>query len=76
MYKKGYQEFQTPYSSVTTKIKGVAPTNLPGLDLYGGMFVWDTADLVIPPEVCIYSTVVYRSMCILITYLIEAAPHL
>lgn len=51
-YKKGYQEFQEPYSSVTTKVKGVSLTNLSQqLALYGGVHVWDSADFVIPPEV-------------------------
>lgn len=52
VYKKGYQEFQEPYSSVTTKVKGVSLTNLSQqLALYGGVHVWDSADFVIPPEV-------------------------
>ncbi|XP_032239188.2 P2X purinoceptor 4 isoform X2 [Nematostella vectensis] len=52
VYKKGYQEFESPYSSVTTKLKGVALTNLTGANLsyYGREFLWDSADLVIPPE--------------------------
>ena len=55
VYKKGYQEFQKPYSSVTTKVKGVSLTNLTNssnpLPLYGGVHVWDSSDFVIPPEV-------------------------
>ena len=56
MYNKGYQETEEPYSSVTTKLKGVGITNLTGvngsaLPLYGDHFVWDSADYVVPPEV-------------------------
>ncbi|XP_068749787.1 P2X purinoceptor 4-like isoform X2 [Montipora capricornis] len=51
VYKKGYQEFQEPFSSVTTKVKGVSLTNLSQqLALYGGVHVWDSSDYVIPPE--------------------------
>ncbi|XP_015780577.1 PREDICTED: P2X purinoceptor 4-like [Acropora digitifera] len=51
VYKKGYQEFQEPYSSVTTKVKGVSLTNLSQqLALYGGVHLWDSSDFVIPPE--------------------------
>ncbi|KAJ7387280.1 extracellularly ATP-gated cation channel [Desmophyllum pertusum] len=54
VYKKGYQEFQKPYSSVTTKVKGVSLTNLTNssqeLPLYGGVRVWDSSDFVVPPE--------------------------
>jgi len=54
VYKKGYQEFQKPYSSVTTKVKGVSLTNLTNssqeLPLYGGVHVWDSSDFVVPPE--------------------------
>ncbi|EDO41363.1 predicted protein [Nematostella vectensis] len=53
IYKKGYQEVEKPYSSVTTKLKGTSFTNLTGNEsfpLYGGPFVWDQADYVIPPE--------------------------
>ena len=55
VYEKGYQEFQKPYSSVTTKVKGLSLTNLTNnsnpLALYGGVHVWDSSDFVIPPEV-------------------------
>ncbi|XP_031551512.1 P2X purinoceptor 4-like [Actinia tenebrosa] len=55
IYKKGYQETEKPYSSVTTKVKGVSFTNLTlksgkQFPLYGGPHVWDDADYVIPPE--------------------------
>ncbi|XP_078361024.1 P2X purinoceptor 4-like isoform X1 [Oculina patagonica] len=54
VYKKGYQEFQKPYSSVTTKVKGLSLTNLTNssneLPLYGGVHVWDSSDFVVPPE--------------------------
>ncbi|XP_058963911.2 P2X purinoceptor 4-like isoform X1 [Pocillopora verrucosa] len=54
VYKKGYQESQKPYSSVTTKVKGLSFTNLTNksmeLFLYGGFHVWDSSDFVIPPE--------------------------
>ena len=55
IYKKGYQEKEKPYSSVTTKLKGVSFTNLTlksgSFPYYGGPFVWDEADYVVPPEV-------------------------
>ena len=55
IYEKGYQEFEKPYSSVTTKVKGLSLTNLTNssnpLALYGGVHVWDSSDFVIPPEV-------------------------
>ena len=57
VYEKGYQEFQKPYSSVTTKVKGLSLTNLTNssnpLPLYGGVHVWDSSDFVIPPEVIV-----------------------
>lgn len=57
VYEKGYQEFQKPYSSVTTKVKGLSLTNLTNssnpLAMYGGVHVWDSSDFVIPPEVII-----------------------
>lgn len=57
VYKKGYQDFQKPYSSVTTKVKGLSLTNLTNssnpLALYGGVHVWDSSDFVVPPEVYI-----------------------
>ena len=59
VYKKGYQEFQEPYSSVTTKVKGLSLTNLtrsgPEFPLYGGVHVWDSSDVVVPPEVQTFS---------------------
>ena len=56
IYEKGYQDTQKPYSSVTTKVKGVSSTNLtPELNdsfpLYNGIHVWDSADYIVPPEV-------------------------
>ena len=63
VYKKGYQDFQKPYSSVTTKVKGLSLTNLTNssnpLALYGGVHVWDSSDFVVPPEV--YIPVVIRT---------------
>lgn len=54
MYKKGYQEFDIAQSNVVAKVKGVASTknrsDLP--DHYRR--IWDTADYVIPPQVCIH----------------------
>ncbi|KAK3710786.1 hypothetical protein QZH41_014009, partial [Actinostola sp. cb2023] len=55
IYKKGYQEKQKPYSSVTTKLKGVSFTNLTlkkhgSFPFYSGPHVWDEADYVVPPE--------------------------
>lgn len=56
IYEKGYQETQTPYSAVTTKVKGTSWTNLTSalkhsnFSLYDGMFVWDSSDYIVPPE--------------------------
>lgn len=71
VYKKGYQEFQKPYSSVTTKVKGLSLTNLTNsskpLALYGGVHVWDSSDFVIPPEVLKY-VVVLLAICLVVSY--------
>ncbi len=51
VFKKGYQDFEDVQSAVTTKVKGVAFTNMtddPGI----GTRVWDVADYIIPPQVC------------------------
>lgn len=57
IYKKGYQDKEKPYSSVTTKLKGVSFTNLTlkngSFPYYGGPHVWDEADYVVPPEVSV-----------------------
>ena len=49
VYKKGYQEFDTVKSAVTTKLKGIVFSNSsdPGI----GTRTWDVADYVIPPQV-------------------------
>ncbi|KAG9487733.1 hypothetical protein GDO78_007497 [Eleutherodactylus coqui] len=46
VWEKGYQEFDTVISSVTSKVKGVAATNTSEL----GFRVWDVADYIIPPQ--------------------------
>ncbi|KAL3856150.1 hypothetical protein ACJMK2_010938 [Sinanodonta woodiana] len=48
VYKKGYQEFNDVQGVVTTKLKGVALTNLslPGLRDR----IWDVVDYVVPPQ--------------------------
>ncbi|CAH2295857.1 P2X purinoceptor 4 [Pelobates cultripes] len=46
VWEKGYQEFDTVVSSVTSKVKGVAVTNTSAL----GTRIWDVADYVIPPQ--------------------------
>ncbi|XP_066544813.1 P2X purinoceptor 4b isoform X1 [Amia ocellicauda] len=46
VWQKGYQEFDSIISSVTTKVKGIAVTN----DSHLGFRVWDVADYVIPPQ--------------------------
>uniref|UniRef100_W5MJ33 P2X purinoceptor n=1 Tax=Lepisosteus oculatus TaxID=7918 RepID=W5MJ33_LEPOC len=46
VWKKGYQEFDSIISSVTTKVKGIALTNAS----HQGLRVWDVADYVIPPQ--------------------------
>ncbi|XP_015762405.1 PREDICTED: P2X purinoceptor 4-like [Acropora digitifera] len=53
--KKGYQDTERPYSSVTTKVKGTALTNLTSTSgqsfpLYGGVHLWDSPDYIVPPE--------------------------
>jgi len=40
LWNKNYQEFDPVVSSVTTKVKGVALTKMPGL----GDVVWDVVD--------------------------------
>lgn len=55
IYNKGYQDTETPYSAVTTKVKGVSLTNLThssnhSFPLYGGIHVWDSSDYIVPPE--------------------------
>lgn len=40
LWNKRYQAFDLVVSSVTTKVKGVAPTHLPGF----GDVVWDVVD--------------------------------
>ena len=51
IYKKGYQTFDQVQSSVTSKVKGVAFTNLSHSDPAIGTRIWDTADYVVPAEV-------------------------
>ncbi|KAM4707783.1 P2X purinoceptor 4-like [Discoglossus pictus] len=46
VWEKGYQEFDTVISSVTSKVKGVAVTNTSDL----GIRVWDAADYIIPAQ--------------------------
>ncbi|XP_051887846.1 P2X purinoceptor 4a isoform X2 [Pristis pectinata] len=46
MWERGYQEFDSPIASVTTKMKGIAFTNSTGF----GEHLWDAADYVIPPQ--------------------------
>ncbi|XP_028400560.1 P2X purinoceptor 4-like isoform X1 [Dendronephthya gigantea] len=62
IYEKGYQSFDVGLSSVTTKLKGTALTNLSinfpvnisnGIEsskLFDGPRIWDSSDYVIPPE--------------------------
>ncbi|XP_046841171.1 P2X purinoceptor 4-like [Xenia sp. Carnegie-2017] len=59
IYKKGYQLSEIGLSSVTTKLKGTALTNLSiqfpineslAQNLFNGPRIWDSADYVIPPE--------------------------
>ncbi|XP_077149043.1 P2X purinoceptor 4 isoform X1 [Ranitomeya variabilis] len=46
VWEKGYQEFDTVVSSVTSKVKGVAATNTSDLDFR----IWDVADYIIPAQ--------------------------
>uniref|UniRef100_F6ZCV5 P2X purinoceptor n=1 Tax=Xenopus tropicalis TaxID=8364 RepID=F6ZCV5_XENTR len=46
IWEKGYQEFDTVVSSVTSKVKGVAVTNTSEL----GVKIWDVADYIIPAQ--------------------------
>ncbi|KAF8791792.1 P2X purinoceptor 4-like isoform X1 [Argiope bruennichi] len=57
IYNKGYQDFSTIESSVTSKVKGIAYTNysesefndlIPNIDVYRR--IWDTADYIVPPS--------------------------
>ena len=48
LWNKEYQEYDFVVSSVTTKVKGVALTNLPGV----GNIVWDVVDYSGPSQVC------------------------
>lgn len=47
LWNREYQEFDLVVSSVTTKVKGVAQTHLPGV----GDVVWDVADYSGPSQV-------------------------
>nr|AAG45102.1 ATP-gated ion channel subunit P2X4 [Xenopus laevis] len=46
IWEKGYQEFDTVVSSVTSKVKGVVVTNTTEL----GVKIWDVADYIIPAQ--------------------------
>ncbi|KAM4809189.1 P2X purinoceptor 4 [Rhinophrynus dorsalis] len=46
VWEKGYQDFDTVVSSVTSKVKGVAVTNTSEL----GAKIWDVADYIIPAQ--------------------------
>lgn len=46
VWEKGYQEFDSVVSSVTSKVKGVAATNTSDL----GFRIWDVADYIIPAQ--------------------------
>ncbi|XP_055511737.1 P2X purinoceptor 4a isoform X1 [Leucoraja erinacea] len=46
VWEKGYQEFDSPTASVTSKVKGIAFTNSSLLEEH----LWDPADYVIPPQ--------------------------
>lgn len=47
LWNRKYQEFDLVVSSVTTKVKGVAQTHLPGI----GDVVWDVVDYSGPSQV-------------------------
>ena len=55
IWKRGYQEFDTALSAVTTKLKGTALVNFTGFKspLLNGMHIFDPADYVIPAQVCL-----------------------
>ncbi|XP_068101314.1 P2X purinoceptor 4 [Hyperolius riggenbachi] len=46
VWEKGYQDFDTVVSSVTSKVKGVSITNTSNL----GLRIWDVADYIIPAQ--------------------------
>ncbi|XP_030075323.1 P2X purinoceptor 4 [Microcaecilia unicolor] len=46
VWEKGYQEFDSVVSSVTSKVKGIAVTNTSEL----GLKVWDVADYIVPAQ--------------------------
>lgn len=79
VYEKGYQEFQKPYSSVTTKVKGLSLTNLTNssnpLALYGGVHVWDSSDFVIPPEVITIIIIILLLLLALLVMREVQCPH-
>jgi len=52
IWKRGYQEFDTALSAVTTKLKGTALVNFTGFKspLLNGMHIFDPADYVIPAQ--------------------------
>lgn len=57
VYKKGYQEFDSVISTVTTKLKGTAYVNFTDhfySSMFEGIQVYDPADYVIPAQVSIF----------------------
>lgn len=59
LWNRKYQEFDLVVSSVTTKVKGVAQTRLPGV----GQVVWDTVDYSGSPQVGDSSSVQKYKYC-------------
>ena len=51
LYNKGYQEFEDVESAATTKLKGVAYTDMSLHVPQVAGRTWDVADYVIPPQV-------------------------
>lgn len=67
VWKKGYQEFDTGLSAVTTKLKGTSLVNFTGFKspLLNGMHIFDPADYVIPPQVWRHFHFIYSSIQLL-----------
>lgn len=54
LWNKEYQQYDLVVSSVTTKVKGVAKTNIPDI----GEVVWDVVDYSGPSQVTVFSCII------------------
>jgi len=55
VYKKGYQQFDSSISTVTTKLKGTTFVDFGNFNstLFNGIRIYDPTDYVIPPQVSV-----------------------